>query len=351
MLMPGSMEDTNSETIDESTRRPWYYYGAYYIVKVLGTILPAFEIVRDAACLTSYCLVAYGISKRHLTARQGFRQLGPALVFGPRPSFPQIVSGLHLTVVHLKRTKHRLIRHWSGRQSLRLNFYDPSQWIVAEAKPQRTICLDPSDREIRLLHLTPGNEEDQVCVSTAVASLNEEPVYIAISYVWGDTSLQHAINVDGRCIHVSTNLFATLKLLRNVRGKDEAIPFWIDALSINQEDSFERSQQVRMMKAIYGDAYRVWVWLNSPTEESELALAKMRAIEAYFSIMTTETPKKVKSAEQEAVGKDSSSGIEPNSDKYISILPGMGLEQSAEQESRDNEPWKAIHQMLESPWW
>jgi hypothetical protein len=44
-----------------------------------------------------------------------------------------------------------------------------------------------------------------------------------------------------------------------------------------------------MMKDINAQAYKVVVWLGSPSEKSELAFAKMRAVEASFYLMVNES--------------------------------------------------------------
>jgi hypothetical protein len=45
--------------------------------------------------------------------------------------------------------------------------------------------LDPSDEEIRLLHLSSGTGDEQVSVEISYASLQDRPRYLALSYVWG----------------------------------------------------------------------------------------------------------------------------------------------------------------------
>jgi hypothetical protein len=71
-----------------------------------------------------------------------------------------------------------------------------------------------------------------------------------------------------------------------MQGPDARIPFLIDALCIDQDNGSEKSHQVHLMKKIYSQAYKVLVWLGPPSEDSELALAKMRAIEAWSYINT-----------------------------------------------------------------
>jgi hypothetical protein len=46
---------------------------------------------------------------------------------------------------------------------------------------------------------------------------------------------------------------------------------WVDALSINQADDDERSQQVCLMRAIYTQASSVEIWLGESFDNIELA--------------------------------------------------------------------------------
>ena len=56
------------------------------------------------------------------------------------------------------------------------------------------------------------------------------------------------------------------------RAEGEIRVFWVDALSINQIDDEEKSQQVRQMKAIYQSASRTVIWLGREQDGSDLAM-------------------------------------------------------------------------------
>jgi hypothetical protein len=43
--------------------------------------------------------------------------------------------------------------------------------------------------------------------------------------------------------------------------------FWIDALSINQEDIQERNTEVKRMRSLYERAWSVVVWLGERIEQ------------------------------------------------------------------------------------
>jgi hypothetical protein len=51
---------------------------------------------------------------------------------------------------------------------------------------------------------------------------------------------------------------------------------WIDALSINQDDLQERSEQVKLMGKIYQSAARVVIWLGPEDQPTQRAIDLMK---------------------------------------------------------------------------
>ncbi|KAF8856037.1 hypothetical protein BDZ45DRAFT_594841, partial [Acephala macrosclerotiorum] len=143
--------------------------------------------------------------------------------------------------------------------------------------------LDPLDNEVRLLRLNPGEDNKPIRVDIIHTSLNDRPRYFALLYVWGSKIVPYHILVDRKPKVVGKNLYLALKHLRNMKGQineHTGVLWWIDALSINQSNYFGCGHQARLMRDIYSRANKVMVWLGPPTEDSELALAAIRAIEA-----------------------------------------------------------------------
>lgn len=142
--------------------------------------------------------------------------------------------------------------------------------------------------EIRLLYLLRGSGSDVIRINILRASLDDRPKYIALSYVWGTDPANVVISLNG-CEHrIQPNLAAALSLLRQYPlGDEKEIPVWVDALCINQDDVPERNAQIKLMRSIYISAFRVKVWLGVPTEQMELAAAKMRIFEAWIITVST----------------------------------------------------------------
>jgi hypothetical protein len=87
-------------------------------------------------------------------------------------------------------------------------------------------------------------------------SLDDQPSFKAISYVWGDAQHKRGITVDGQSFFVTQNLFRGLQRIRDPATK---LTIWVDALCINQTDSDERREQVQLMRAIYTSANEVLI--------------------------------------------------------------------------------------------
>lgn len=83
--------------------------------------------------------------------------------------------------------------------------------------------------------------------------------YEALSYVWGNSTMDRKIQVNGESLWVTRNLYYALTYLRD---RLDARELWVDALCINQKDLGERAVQVSHMRRIYGSAERVVVWLG-----------------------------------------------------------------------------------------
>jgi Heterokaryon incompatibility protein (HET) len=78
----------------------------------------------------------------------------------------------------------------------------------------------------------------------------DPPPYIALSYVWGQSapSVPIACN-DGKVFLVTATLEEALRSV--VKFNKENYDFWIDQISIDQTNDFEKSEQVRMMNDIF----------------------------------------------------------------------------------------------------
>ena len=119
--------------------------------------------------------------------------------------------------------------------------------------------LDSLKGEIRLIYILLGAGEDEICTNLVHTSLHDQPEYLALSYAWGNPHLSSHMMLNGFDFEVGSNLAAALRQLRKCRGPREALPYWIDAICINQADDIERSEQVELMTRIYQQAATVTI--------------------------------------------------------------------------------------------
>jgi hypothetical protein len=104
------------------------------------------------------------------------------------------------------------------------------------------------------------------------------PLYMCLSYVWGDPGVLATIIVDGKRFSIRQNLFDFLAIARLTLSYTW---LWIDALCIDQSNTLERNHQVLQMGRIYTGAAKVLVWLGKDVGAErvlrEINLASMRS--------------------------------------------------------------------------
>lgn len=133
-------------------------------------------------------------------------------------------------------------------------------------------ALDDGRSEIRALSLNSGDFDDPISCSLQVVSLQEQPIYRALSYVWGTAPPNTTISINGHETKITPSLAATLRRIRNPASSSATADgslIWIDAICINQADLAERESQVKLMGRIYRQASRVLIWLGEGTEHSD----------------------------------------------------------------------------------
>lgn len=159
----------------------------------------------------------------------------------------------------------------------------------------------PELDSIRLLRIQHDKPACPITCFLEIRSLSTAPLargnYEALSYVWEQsTDLQPIcaeysthrettdtntgvgkIKLDGVWIDVKHNLYLALLHLRARHKKTRHKKYiWVDALCIDQANTKERNQQVRLMQQIYGAAKSVVVWLGDVGTHMHDALSIVR---------------------------------------------------------------------------
>jgi hypothetical protein len=120
-------------------------------------------------------------------------------------------------------------------------------------------------RLIEVLAAASPDDSSPVSCKLHVVSLDYSPVYIALSYVWGNASVTKTILLDGEPFVVRENLWNFLNHWQatsaDTKYKNSCL--WIDAISIDQGSIQERNHQVAIMGRIYSEADMVIAWLGT----------------------------------------------------------------------------------------
>jgi hypothetical protein len=121
----------------------------------------------------------------------------------------------------------------------------------------KPLSTEEGQYAIRLLIILPSQEKmaDIKCI-LELTSLNQNPTYKALSYIWGNPSNLKQIDLSGHTFYINQNLGVAL---RNLRLRTRPRTLWIDAIYINQNDAVEKSNQVIQMGNIYSQALEVLI--------------------------------------------------------------------------------------------
>jgi len=133
--------------------------------------------------------------------------------------------------------------------------------------------IDLSTNAIRVLRLCRGYDTDPIVCEIVQIFLEDDGVpYEALSYTWGDVSVDVKITLNGHTKLVKDNLYTALHCLRRA---DQDRWLWVDALCIDQVNDREQSHQVNRMRLIYEKADRVLIWLGRTTDDIDLLMEMM----------------------------------------------------------------------------
>lgn len=94
------------------------------------------------------------------------------------------------------------------------------------------------------------------------------PDYVALSYVWGDSTPTQTIYINGLVYRVHQSLWEFLSHSRTKKNAERTW-FWTDLLCIDQAHHSERNEQISRMGDIYAQAAYVTSWLGNHGETVE----------------------------------------------------------------------------------
>jgi Heterokaryon incompatibility protein (HET) len=151
--------------------------------------------------------------------------------------------------------------------------------------------LKSPTNEIRLIKLTPGLFEDDIKLQLFHAELNGRFEYRALSYTWDapyeglpadwdDPESKVPISINEQSFSLRKNLESALRHFQS--GWKDGLVLWIDAISINQQDSKERSSAVLQMGRVYEMSQRTIVWLGPLHHLTQAGFSKLNALSEHW---------------------------------------------------------------------
>jgi hypothetical protein len=157
---------------------------------------------------------------------------------------------------------------------------------------QQTYVYEPlQSGKIRLLRVLSYSDNQAQCELQQV-DLHTEG-WQALSYVWGDAAPDRQLLIDGKVLYIRPNVLAALSAISLLEKEHGTVLWiWIDAVCIDQNNLAERSVQVRLMDQIYGNARCVFVWLDQPQGDVQVALEVLKWLQAREMTTKNETQQK-----------------------------------------------------------
>ena len=131
-------------------------------------------------------------------------------------------------------------------------------------------------RQIRIIALAPGKWDDEIECSLSTVSLDDNPSYETLSYVWGDPKLQKkTILLQRQRFQVTPSLESAL---RHLRHEETERTMWVDAVCINQRDDVEKSVHVKQMQLIYARTSHLIIWVGEANGDSDLGMETVKQV-------------------------------------------------------------------------
>lgn len=155
-----------------------------------------------------------------------------------------------------------------------------------EPPPGLYYPLDKERKEIRLLEIV--SIKPRLQFTLHVESLQDNPVFSALSYRWGGAYVP--IIVNGKEMKVAKNLVDAVndihRHLTEPVGDGQPRLLWADAVCIKQSelDKSDKSQQVPLMKDIYTQAKQVLAWLGPAAKSTYAAFNTLRLLHEGVSV-------------------------------------------------------------------
>lgn len=137
--------------------------------------------------------------------------------------------------------------------------------------------LLPGQFRLIMLHPPANKDPDAVLQCQLVNCSLRAPdyPYTAVSYTWDDVGDSMEVLIGDVKMRILSSLHGALRALRH---HSEAVFVWADAISIDQANFAERSEQVQLMAQIYRKAISMAIWLGPEGDDSDLAFHMIESL-------------------------------------------------------------------------
>ena len=146
------------------------------------------------------------------------------------------------------------------------------------AKTARFKYRDLKPREIRILDLSPGKDNEPLKGVIRSVPISHAGRFRAISFVWGVSPNEispYYLSTPQGTVLLNFSLHSTLRAIRG----DSTVSVWADGICINQKNSWEKALQIGMLGEIFQAAEQVTAWLGHAYRGSDDAIRVLSQIQ------------------------------------------------------------------------
>ncbi|KAF8859046.1 HET-domain-containing protein [Acephala macrosclerotiorum] len=151
--------------------------------------------------------------------------------------------------------------------------------LITRQNPPLYQQLANSRYEIRLLQVQHRPSNSPLSFRFQNVALHYQPLYFALSYIWGNPTITENVTVNDHTLAVTKNLATALRYIgENLDRLFPGVSFiwlWVDAICINQSDVVEKNFQVGLMRNIYNQAQLVISWLGLDGDGKPFAIDRI----------------------------------------------------------------------------
>ncbi|UKZ81947.1 hypothetical protein TrVFT333_009726 [Trichoderma virens FT-333] len=172
----------------------------------------------------------------------------------------KMASDVDVTVTKRGREHERSLFSRYGKKPVKRRGFrskEPFMEKPLSHRPKQSLSI-PEERRYVYKPLGENNRGPRIREPRSGGHCTASP-YEAISYVWGTSDRRFELVCDGAVLPLTQSI---RDALMRVRLPDRPRRLWADQICINQDDIAERSQQVKLMNAVYKNASKVLVWLG-----------------------------------------------------------------------------------------